>query len=148
VSKPYTTETRVRLAKERGILVDEQDMWLIEAFTWSVDNYGYVYTAYMGKPMKLHHCIAGNPIWEGDQIDHINRNKQDNRRSNLRYVDNDGNRMNNRDIEHARLVYPINKGGFVFRVRRRGVAHTEFYKTEAQAIAARDRWLATQELIK
>jgi hypothetical protein len=49
---------------------------------------------------------------------------------------------------HPRLVYPINKGGYVFRVRRHGIAHTEFYKTEAQAIAARDRWLATQELIQ
>ena len=34
----YTKDIRVQLAQERGIVVDEQDMWWIENFTWSLDN--------------------------------------------------------------------------------------------------------------
>jgi len=142
----YSADLRMQLARERNIHVDEQDVWLLQEFTWSVDDRGYAYTAYKGKPVKLHHCIIGLPIWQGDQIDHIDRNKLNNRRSNLRYASNHENRMNREDTLCAYLVYPVKGSGFVFRVKRNGVTHSEYFRTEAEAIAARNNWDALQEL--
>jgi hypothetical protein len=87
---PLSAQTRRAYAEEDGILVSEEDDWLLEAFTWRIDADGYaVTTIRIGERwvgMKMHHCILGQPIYEGDEIDHRNRIPNDNRRHNLRYA--------------------------------------------------------------
>src|SRR5215469_6761473 len=81
--------------KNRGtilmeIIVDPQDEWLLGILPWRITPRGYIEaTMYVGtwrKTVKFHHFIMGTPVWADEYIDHINRNKLDNRRSNLRWV--------------------------------------------------------------
>lgn len=87
---------------EGGMIIDAQDAWLLEEHTCSVRPNGYVLVKakFNGQwhTMYLHHCIMGSPIWEGEEIDHINGNRQDNRRSNLRYVTHRQNILNREQL--------------------------------------------------
>lgn len=68
------------------VLVDAADASLLERFRWRVGTGGYVYHAdYSGGKktwLYLHRVIAG--ATKTQFVDHANRNKLDNRRSNLR----------------------------------------------------------------
>lgn len=59
------------------------------------DNYGYIYITYKGNKYKAHR-IAYAFIYEflPEEIDHINRNKEDNRIINLSPSDNKKNKKN------------------------------------------------------
>lgn len=71
------------------IIVDEKDKYLLEKYTWYL-NCGYARTdkvvAGKKKRMLLHRIILGvdGKNWKNSMVDHINRNKLDNRRCNLR----------------------------------------------------------------
>lgn len=60
-------------------LCDTDDLEIMNNGYWSMDAYGYAYNKKIG---KFHRAIMGNPI--GAEIDHINHNKKDNRKNNLR----------------------------------------------------------------
>jgi hypothetical protein len=72
------------------LLVDPEDRHIIEARMWQVHWTGYVACTFRqepnGKPVfkKLHRVIMNAP--PRTPIDHINGNKLDNRKANLRYV--------------------------------------------------------------
>lgn len=92
MGRPFTREERRERSRQLGILVDPQDDWLLSEYTWIRHASLYiVHQAYIGGriyTLFLHHFIMGMPIHEGIVIDHINRNPDDNRRSNLRAEDN------------------------------------------------------------
>lgn len=66
------------------VSVDEVDVALVAPFKWHVTSNGYVGTSLRGgRKVLLHRLIAG--VTERSVlVDHQNRNKLDNRRSNLR----------------------------------------------------------------
>ena len=143
--KIHTSEMRIQLAQERGIIVDEQDMWLLAAYTWRISLQGYAVTTYMYKPIKLHHCIMGHPIWEGESIDHIDRNKLNYRRSNLRWADQTLQVRNSSHVLSAKHIYPLKTGRFLFQIMRDGDTYHKNFETLEQAEAARDAWLRNNE---
>lgn len=72
-------------------LVDVADVPVLSEFTWYKTNKGYWRT----KSMALHRFLLGMPkTYDGKQVDHINGDRSDNRRCNLRIVTNSQNQMN------------------------------------------------------
>lgn len=129
------------------ILVDEQDAWLLEEYTWYRQSNGYIRTNVpTGRipryvMMNLHHAIMGQPIWEGDEIDHINRNPADNRRENLRWANRYMQVMNSSRIDKATYINQFGPEKYVVRITREGEYHyVGCYKTEKEAEDARDTW--------
>lgn len=71
--------------------IDEEDRNLFKG-TPCLAATGYYVVWHNGKLVLLHRLIMNFP--EGKQVDHINGDRTDNRRSNLRVVTNQQNQMN------------------------------------------------------
>lgn len=69
-------------SKNEVFYFDSCDLDILKNYCWHISQ-GYVVTKYMGKRLRMHNLII-NPIPLGMTIDHINRNRSDNRRNNLR----------------------------------------------------------------
>ena len=95
-----------------SFLFDKDDYDLIKDYYWYVNTKGYVVSSKSrnnkGGLLMMHRLIMGKP--QGYMIDHINRNRNDNRRCNLRLADAKLNSQN-------RNLGKNNKSGYlgVFR---------------------------------
>lgn len=78
---------------KNSILVDLEDYESISKHYWYADKKGYAVTTINGKVVKLHRFIM-DVNDKKIQVDHINHKKLDNRRYNLRIVNNSKNQMN------------------------------------------------------
>lgn len=79
---------------EHIILLDSCDVDKVSKLQWSIGTHGYA-TSGAGKHQKLlHRLVIGAK--EGDIVDHVNHNKLDNRRCNLRICTMRENAMNRR----------------------------------------------------
>lgn len=83
---------KIRDTLGRVFIVDEADFPKVAAHTWHKTNKGY----WRSKALKMsvHRFILGD-IPDGMVVDHINGDKSDNRRSNLRIVTPHQNAFNN-----------------------------------------------------
>lgn len=85
----YTTNTN------KPFLIDVEDLRNVSSLSWYESNNGYVHHKDTGKPViQLHRFIMMPP--ENMVIDHINHNRMDNRRCNLRICtqrENSNNRL-------------------------------------------------------
>lgn len=111
----YSEEDRLALAIERGILFDPEDEWIIRERSWQVSHNGYARTQYLlsdgtKENWMLHMRILGVPP-EGMVIDHINRNKLDNRRCNLRIISQSDNCKNSSRASLGSVRY-IRRGDY------------------------------------
>lgn len=86
----------IPLTKGRFTLIDDEDFVLISINKWHLTASGYAGRAIVfngkQKVLMLHRYLNKTP--DGKQTDHINRNKLDNRKANLRTVTNAENRFN------------------------------------------------------
>jgi hypothetical protein len=87
--------------------VDKKNFDKIKSYCWCVNGMGYLTTTDPStrKKITLHRLILGFPSLEFD-IDHINRNKLDNRESNLRIVKH---HINSSNVSKRKT----NKSGFM-----------------------------------
>lgn len=84
---------RIRLTSGRYTIVDDCDFELLSGLTWGEHIEGYAsHKETEGKSVMMHRLILGAP--KGKDVDHINRNRLDNRRSNLRLCTKAENQMN------------------------------------------------------
>ena len=86
----------ITLTKGKLALVDDEDFEHINQFSWYYSN-GYAYRPLPRKTRKkpsisMHRLIMDDPA--GKEVDHINGNRLDNRRSNLRICTKAENRRN------------------------------------------------------
>ena len=83
-----------------GLKIDLKDKWLLDKFHWYIATNGYVVAQEPGKNHKtrrkfyLQRLILDAP--KDKQVDHINLDKLDNRRCNLRLATESQNKMNRR----------------------------------------------------
>lgn len=152
MGKHYSAQDRLRIALERGIIVDEQDRWLLEAYTWSLNHDGYAVTRTPGAntPTYLHHCIVGYPIREGEEIDHEDRNRINNSRRNLRNV-NRSKQMLNREQATGetgeRNISLRHTGKYKVSVyRQKQQVYLGQYDTLKKAVDIRNAWLIAEEM--
>jgi len=72
----------------KEVIIDKEDLELTKNYTWAISSNGYADAYIKGsgrknqKHINMHRLIMGDP--KDKVIDHINRNKLDNRKSNLR----------------------------------------------------------------
>lgn len=141
------------------ILVDEQDRWLLDEYTWHISSDGYAATnvvlEYGGEGVRrrkytlLHHCIMGQPINGWEEIDHRNHDRLDNRRDNLHYVTKSEQNINTSrkpGASGARNIYTDGEW-YSVRIRRNGILHNVGrFTTLDEAVAERDEWLWSMKL--
>jgi hypothetical protein len=77
----------------REFYFDKEDFHLIEKHYWNIDPHGYTYTNNPDRQNGYVHQIILN-VPKGFVADHINRNKLDNRKNNLRICKNGDNAKN------------------------------------------------------
>jgi hypothetical protein len=99
------------IIKGKSVLIDDDDLWIIGGSTQSwITNYGYAMVLmyppvgfyipvgktinHYIKKMLLHRVIMFNKLKYGYEVDHINHNRLDNRKSNLRIVTHSENMLN------------------------------------------------------
>jgi hypothetical protein len=95
----------IPLSSGKYAIVDDEDYEWLSQTKWSDDSRGYAIRKVKGKKTteKMHRLIMGAK--EGEQVDHINGIPWDNRKSNLRIVNNAQNSAN-------RGPYSTNKTGY------------------------------------
>jgi hypothetical protein len=101
-----TDMIKVIVDKYYEVILDEEDGYLIDKYKWRIDQWGYAVTKVWdrkhkrSKVMFLHKMILinHNLYKEGLVIDHINREKLDNRKENLRMATKAENCINTNPI--------------------------------------------------
>ena len=83
---------KVKLTKGRFAIVDDEDFEWINQWKWWYTTRGYAVREEKRKLIFMHRLI--NKTLLGFDTDHVNRNKLDNRKKNLRTVTRSQNFMN------------------------------------------------------
>lgn len=140
---------RVKLTGVRigTLLIDKEDYYIVEDRKWRIDIDGYVYNN--GK--MLSRIITKCP--KGMVVDHINHNKLDNRKSNLRIVENSVNSTNQPKHKNSSSIYygvSYNKQTNNYKGRviiDGGAINIGTYSVELDAAKAYDYYLLTTDQV-
>lgn len=84
--------------------MDDEKWHDLSLHTWGINNNGYARTNINGKECSMHAYIMKFDAKDDILIDHINRNKLDNRISNLRKSDHRINN-HNKSMENSTSIY-------------------------------------------
>jgi hypothetical protein len=122
----YGIDAPGRHGKEVGhTWIDIEDASAVGAHRWRRNSNGYASTKIEGKPVLLHRLLL-NPS-EAMEIDHIDGDRLNNRRSNLRVVTHKQN-MQNKPTSgatgHRGVFYEAAKGLYRVLVIKDGVRHS------------------------
>lgn len=98
---------KIKLTKGKYALVDNQDFEFLNQWKWHFLNAGYAArTIRMGKKFKkvlMHHILITRII--GQEVDHKNGNKLDNRKQNLRLCTTTQNHWNRGKLKTNKSGY-------------------------------------------
>jgi hypothetical protein len=137
---------------DKVVLVDDSDVQSLSAYDWYISNSGYAYTRWKFAPIMLMHCyIIGQK--DGLVIDHINRDRLDNRRLNLRHITQRKNCLNrgtpsNNKIGLKGVHMKKNTGRYCSQIYYNGVKeHLGYFDTAEEAKTVYDRrWIELFEM--
>ena len=133
----------VKISQNKEAVVDDVDFDRVSKTKWSYHHTGYVVR---GKPqISLHRFILG--ARKGEFVDHINGDKLDNRRENLRFCtpsQNIQNTSSRRGLLKG-LEWRESRKAWAVRIMAMGDRkYIGYFKSKTDAIRARD--LALREL--
>ena len=136
----------------KTVKVDDEDYEILSKRRWHVDNCGYarcheLKTVDPCRPVLLMHRLVMRIVGERKMIDHVNGDKLDNRKENLRICTNQQNMCNRDKLVHKKegarhSMYKGvrgygNNGKWVARISVDGKAkHIGVYETEKEAALA------------
>ena len=98
-------------SKGRSFLISPQDEELVQRYTWYVSNRGYVERKDWAKGRNITRRLHRAIIINAEMVDHINGDRTDNRRINLRACTRSQNAMNTK-------IPSDNKFGYKGIIRR------------------------------
>lgn len=123
------------------VQVDKEDYPVLRRFTWAKQSEGYYRTSMGNFYLYLHRLIMGAQTHL--YVDHINRNKKDNRKKNLRIVTNSQNQFNRKNTFTSAGV-GFHRLSRKWRARitlNQSEIYLGLFKTKKQAIEARRKAL-------
>lgn len=130
----------IALSPHGVALVDDEDYERLSAYKWILRKNGYALRAYGPKHSRkyeyLHRAVMG--AGRDDRIiDHINRDKLDCRKANLRFTDKSLNAHNSdktwAKAGHRGVSAKAHK--FMFRIKINGAIHRQFGFADALSAA-------------
>jgi len=128
-------------------IMNKEDVDLLGDYLWGLDGGGYMFCKVGGKSVKLHREVLLNvdPNGVSDKVDHINRNRLDNRRCNLRWATHLQNVLNsslpvNNTTGYRGVSFDSATGKWVARFNHRTVGRIRlgYYDTKEEAARAYD----------
>ena len=133
---------KITLGVNNGVsIIDAKDVNKVSEYNFIKDRNGYALSNTKNGRVLMHHLIIGRPP-EGMYIDHINRDRLDNRSSNLRIVTVRQNNLNRKPNKNGKSQY---KGVMFIRNRwhssiyDNGVVYRKSHETEIDAAREYDR---------
>lgn len=120
---------------------DDEDHAMISKYKWRVPPGGYAQAHIEGKTINMHKFLTNTDA--SQIIDHIDNNRLNNQRSNLRIADRSINAQNSlrRKRENSSSQYigvMFHKGKYCVNIMKQGVKFQEYYKEELHAAYAYD----------
>ena len=99
--------------KGAQIIVDDDNFGFLSKFTWYINKRGYAQCdSFNGLRVMMHRIIVDVP--KGKEVDHINQNKLDNRKENIRVCRHEENCRNRNKCRKTKsgfkgvYYYPLN----------------------------------------
>ncbi len=130
----------------REVAFDEGDQEIIERYSWHTFEATrgglYVKVRNGSRNIYLHRLLMADSLKPGMEVDHVDRNGLNNRRSNLRVVTHGRNMVNTLPANALGVKnVSLARGRYQARVRRDGVMHyLGSFGTLDEAVAARDEF--------
>jgi len=116
-----------------SFLIDDEDFERVSQYKWFLDRDGYVIGSKGSR--KLHSFLIGKK--EGFVVDHINRDKLDNRKCNLRHVTQHENCLN-RPRGIGVYLKPERNNKWIARIKFKGKnIHLGYFNTKSEALEVR-----------
>ena len=126
------TTAKIALSGKNGIgkfmLIDAEDVELVSAYKWHVTDNGYAVNKSRRGIIRSHRLIMNTP--KGMDTDHINHNKLDNRKNNLRIATRSENLNNKSNFKG--YYYSSSRGKYIVDSKKLGVRWKPF-DTEKEA---------------
>lgn len=132
--------------KDKIILIDEADYDLIKNFALYINSYGYVQFPNEGKSYILSRYLL-DVKKSNIFVDHINNDRLDNRRSNLRlsnYIENSRNRFKNgknKSSKYMGVSYRKDRRKYTAIINLNKKSHKKSFEDEKDAARYRDLYI-------
>lgn len=97
-------------------IIDMDDISMVKEYKWCLNSQGYAFSSDDNKNILLHRLIMGFPE-KGLVVDHINRNRLDDRKCNLRVVKQYINTANREKVGCIRRLKNNERKPYIARLR-------------------------------